>query len=128
MNTDAIAACMRASLADTPFPEIVARLAGAGVRAYSADLVTLRTSYYDGETEAADESIPLENAPAIADAFDSIAVEAAVRAIQAKRIGYAEFLRRIMIGGCARYSVFLGGRKAVYIGRDGDFWTEPFAG
>jgi uncharacterized protein YbcV (DUF1398 family) len=52
-------------------------------------------------------------------------VEASVRAIQQKKIGYAEFLRRIMGAGCARYSVFFGGRKAMYFGRDGDFYTEP---
>jgi hypothetical protein len=38
----------------------------------------------------------------------------------------AEFLRQIMRPGCARYSGFFGGRKVMYSGRDGDFFTGPF--
>ena len=37
-----------------------------------------------------------------------------------------EALRQIMRAGFARYSVFFGGRKAMYFGRDGDFFTERF--
>jgi uncharacterized protein YbcV (DUF1398 family) len=38
----------------------------------------------------------------------------------------AEFLRRIMGAGCAHYEVYIQGRKAVYFGRDGEFYIEPF--
>ena len=31
-----------------------------------------------------------------------------------------------MQAGCANYRVFIDGRKAMYFGRDGDFYTEPF--
>ena len=51
---------------------------------------------------------------------------AAVKAIQRSEIGYAEFLRRIMAAGCSHYEVFIAGRKAMYFGRDGEFYTEPF--
>jgi uncharacterized protein YbcV (DUF1398 family) len=51
-----------------------------------------------------------------------------VRAIQQRQIGYAEFLRRIMAAGCASYEVFIGGRQAIYFGRDGDHHIEPFPG
>jgi hypothetical protein len=30
------------------------------------------------------------------------------------------------MSGCSRYDVFIAGRKAMYFGRDGDFYTEPF--
>jgi uncharacterized protein YbcV (DUF1398 family) len=63
--------------------------------------------------------MPLSDAPAIAAAFDTSAVSATVKAIQRREIGYAEFLRRIMRAGCARYSVFFGDRKAVYRPRRG---------
>jgi uncharacterized protein YbcV (DUF1398 family) len=86
----------------------------------------MRKTYYDANAEVADEAIPLTDGPIVAAAFNAAAVEASVRAIQQKKIGYAEFLRRIMRAGCARYSVFFGGRKAMYFGRDGDFYTEPF--
>ena len=126
MNTETIANCMKASFAGTPFPVVVQRLAGAGVHSYRADLMKLRNTYYDGAAQAVDETIPLADAQAIATTFDPDAVAAVVKAIQRKEIGYAEFLRRIMANGCASYEVFLGGRKAVYVGRDGEVYVEPF--
>jgi uncharacterized protein YbcV (DUF1398 family) len=126
MNTATVSDCMTASFADTPFPVVVQHLAGAGVSAYTADLIALRKTYYDGDAESFDKPLPLTDSPAVAARFDGATVEATVKAIQRKEIGYAEFLRRIMRAGCARYSVYVGGRKAVYFGRDGDSYTEPF--
>lgn len=126
MNADTIAECMTLSFADTPFPKVVQRLAAAGVKSYTADLVKLRNTYYGGGAEACDEALPLAAAPAIAATFDQQAVAATVKAIQRGDIGYAEFLRRIMGSGCSRYDVFIAGRKVMYFGRDGDFHTEHF--
>jgi uncharacterized protein YbcV (DUF1398 family) len=126
MNTQIIEECMTESFADTPFPEVVRRLVGAGVKSYTADLVKLRNTYYGATAEAYDEPLPLNDGPTIALAFDSAAVAAAVKAIQRGEISYAEFLRRIMSAGCSHYEVFIGGRKAMYFGRDGEFYTEPF--
>jgi uncharacterized protein YbcV (DUF1398 family) len=126
MKTRTISECLALSFADTPFPVVMEKLASAGVRAYTADLIALRKTYYDAGGESIDEVLPLVKAPPIADTFSAARVEAAVRAIQHKEIGYAEFLRRIMQAGCASYRVFFGGRKAMYFGRDGAFYTEPF--
>jgi uncharacterized protein YbcV (DUF1398 family) len=126
MNRQTIADCMALSFADTPFPAVVQKLAAAGVQAYAADLIALRKTYYDSGEESVDESMPLTGPPAIAASFDKERVAATVSAIQRCEIGYAEFLRRIMQAGCARYSVFFGGRKAMYFGRQGDFHTEHF--
>ena len=126
MNTETIVDCMKASFADTPFPVVVQRLAGAGVTAYTADLIALRNTYYDAGGESVDEPMPLTDSPSIAAGFDRAAVAATVKAIQRKEIGYAEFLRGIMKAGCASYRVFFGGRKAMYFGRDGEFYIEPF--
>lgn len=126
MNTHILEECMKLSFADTPFPKVVARLAGAGVTAYTADLVRLRKTYYNAGSAAHDEAMPLHDAPAIAPDFDESAVAVTVKAIQRGEIGYAEFLRRIMAAGCAHYEVFIAGRKAMYFGRDGAFYTEPF--
>lgn len=126
MNTATIAECMTASFADTPFPLVVQKLAGAGVVSYRTDLMALRNTYYDGGSESFDERVPLADAPAIAATFDAGGVAETVKAIQRREIGYAEFLRRIMAAGCASYEVFFGGRKAVYVGRDGDAYVEPF--
>jgi uncharacterized protein YbcV (DUF1398 family) len=126
MNTETIAECMTLSFADTPFSRIIPRLAGAGVASYTADLVKLRNTYYGAGGEAFDEALPLKDGPAIAPAFDPHTVAATVKAIQRGEIGYAAFLRRIMQSGCSHYEVFITGRKAMYFGRDGEFYTEPF--
>ena len=89
MNTATISDCMTASFADTPFPVVVQRLAGAA-------------------------------------RFEGAMGEATVKVILRRDIGYAVFLLRIMRAVCASYSVYFGGRKAVYFGRDGDSYTEPF--
>ena len=126
MNTDVIEACMKLSFADTPFPKVVERLVVAGVTSYTADLMKLRNTYYDSGREAYDEALLLKDAPTIAPAFDAAAVFATVKAVQRGEIGYAEFLRRIMAAGCSHYEVFIAGRKAMYFGRNGAFYTEPF--
>jgi uncharacterized protein YbcV (DUF1398 family) len=126
MDTEIIAQCMKLSFADTPFPAVVGNLAGAGVHSYRADLIALRKTYYDAAKQSVDEPIPLTDGPDIAERFDEAAVSATVKAIQQKQIGYAEFLRRIMRAGCTGYCVFFDGRKAMYFGRDGAFYTEPF--
>jgi uncharacterized protein YbcV (DUF1398 family) len=126
MNAQTIAECMTLSFADTPFPQVIQKLAGAGVKSYNADLLKLRNTYYGAGGEGYDEALPLDGGPPIAPAFDSSGVAATVKAIQRGEVGYAEFLRRIMNCGCSHYAVFIAGRKAMYFGRDGDFYTEPF--
>jgi uncharacterized protein YbcV (DUF1398 family) len=126
MNKEILAECMKLSFANTPFPAVVQKLAGAGVQAYTADLIALRKTYYDAGGEAVDKPMPLVESPSVADNFNSDAVVATVKAIQQGQIGYAEFLQRIMKAGCASYRVFFGGRKAMYFGRNGEFYTEAF--
>jgi hypothetical protein len=58
--------------------------------------------------------------------FSAARVEAAVRAIQRKEIGYHEFCERIAAAGCVGYVVSLVGRRAVYYGRGFDTYVEPF--
>jgi uncharacterized protein YbcV (DUF1398 family) len=126
MNTEIIAQCMTLSFQDTPFPIVVGKLAGAGVRAYTADLIGLRSRYYGDSRATVEKAIPLAGSPTIADGFDTAAVAAAVRSIQAGDIGYGAFLGQIMRAGCASYSVYISGRRAIYTGRDGAFHIEEF--
>ena len=126
MNIEIIRECLNASFADTPFPVVAQKLASGGVASYNTDLITLRKTYYDAGIESIDEELPLTDPPTIAAQFDRDAVQGTVKAIQRKEIGYAEFLRRIMKAGCSGYQVFFNGRKAMYFGRDGEFYTEAF--
>lgn len=126
MDTQVIEECMNASFADTPFPQVVLSLVGAGVQSYTADLMKLRNTYYGVGGDTYDEPLPLYDGPAIATSFDADRVAAAVKSIQRGEIGYGAFLRRIMDAGCSHYEVFIAGGKAMYFGRDGAFYTEPF--
>ena len=58
--------------------------------------------------------------------LDAAAVAATIKDIQQGRIKYREFLRRIMEAGCSHYEVFITGRQAIYLGRDGSQHIERF--
>jgi uncharacterized protein YbcV (DUF1398 family) len=126
MDTTAIDECDRMSFADVPFPQVVARLAAAGVHSYRADLLRRQKTYYDQGAGSYDSPVPLGDAAPIGATFAEGDVVAAVRAIRRGEIGYAQFLHRIMTAGCASYCVFIRGRKTIYFGRDGQLYIENF--
>ena len=118
--------CAKASRdGSTHFPDIVAALAGAGVESYFADYRADATTYYlpDGGTHV----VPL--APpdvAIADAFDAVGVQQAIRGAQAGRVMYPEFLRLSRAAGCVGYVTWIAGRHVTYFGRRGETHVERF--
>lgn len=107
------------------FPEVVARLTEVGVERYHADLRRAEKTYYmpNGESFVTPTDIVAGEPPA---AFSTDGVAAAVKAIQRNTIDYAEFCRRIVAAGCVDYVVSIVGRRAVYSGRSGDCYVEPF--
>ena len=119
-------ACTKGSMeGDMPFPEVVARLAEIGCEQYHADFRRQEKIYYmpDGEWHA--EPLPLRS-QAIEQGFSAEGIIAALRAIQARRISYAAFLEQIMAAGCVGYFVYITGRCAIYLGRQGEFHVEQF--
>jgi uncharacterized protein YbcV (DUF1398 family) len=121
-----VEACTRASDEERmSFPDVVARLSGAGVERYHTDLLRAEKTYYlpDGASHVvAAHAVGGQ----VAQAFSPAAVEAAVRTIQAGRIGYNGFCEAIAAAGCVGYLVSLTGRRAVYYGRTGETYVEPF--
>lgn len=107
------------------FPEVVTKLMQAGVERYHADLLRAEKVYYlpSGESHRV-EAGPIAVAPA--NDFAADGVQAAVRAIQQQKIEYREFCERIARAGCVGYIVSLAGRRAVYYGRSGESYVEPF--
>ena len=107
------------------FPEVVAKLAGAGIERYHADLLRAEKIYYlpSGESQRV-QAAPITAVPPAAFTADGVA--AAVLAIQLQQIKYREFCERIAEAGCVGYFVSLAGRRAVYYGRTGDSYVEPF--
>ncbi|MEJ1970452.1 MAG: DUF1398 family protein [Rhizomicrobium sp.] len=109
------------------FPQVVARLMEAGVERYHADLLRAEKTYYmpDGSSHVT-AGRALSGVPA--NDFAPALVEAAIRAVQRRETGYAEFCEGIASAGCVAYIVSLAGRRAVYYGRRGELFVEPFPG
>ena len=119
--------CLALALAGKlSFPETVKRMNAIGVERYRADLVRMEKTHYGYAGEAYAEHFELQQAPEIPSSFSPELVRHALTRVQTGEIQYAEFLRRIMSAGVAEYGVWLEGRKAIYSGRNGDFYIEPF--
>ncbi|MDX2073016.1 MAG: DUF1398 family protein [Alphaproteobacteria bacterium] len=126
MKTDVIKECTSLSLAEQiTFPEVVMRLAEAGVERYIADLVGKKKLSYGKQGETHMGELAFEDT-AIPEQFDAKAVKQTITDIQQGRIQYRTFLRRIMEAGCAHYEVFITGHRAVYFGRNGAQHIEEF--
>jgi uncharacterized protein YbcV (DUF1398 family) len=127
MDQNLLHDCLHSALnGNMSFPETVVKMAATGVERYYADLVALEKLHYSTDGEMHRENIPLEQAPAIGRDFSESEVKSALVDVQQGRIGYAEFLRRIMRAGTTDYAVYIAGKKAIYHGRNGDFYVEKF--
>lgn len=109
-----------------PFPETLRRLQQDGVEWYSANLIFGGKTYYGADLSHHQVRWADWSVPPIAGEFHSGGVSAAIRASQARQISYREFLARIAAAGVVYYTVHLEGRKAIYFGRHGDSFVEPF--
>ncbi len=109
------------------FPQVVGQLMAAGVERYRADLLRHEKTYYmpDGRSQVV-RCAAIDGTPALD--FSAAGVDAAVRDIQAGRIAYRDFCRRVMAAGCVDYIVSISGRRAVYFGRSGESHVEMFPG
>lgn len=128
MDIAVIEECTRASHEERiTFGEVVGRLIAAGVERYHVDLVRGESTYFmpDGRSHRVSYEA-IEARPA--DAFSADGVFAAVRSIQAGRTKYLTFCRQIMEASCVGYLVSMQGKHAVYYGRSGETYVEPFPG
>jgi uncharacterized protein YbcV (DUF1398 family) len=126
-NVDGIAwECTRGSdEGRLSFPEVVRKLAEAGVERYHTDLVRAEKVYYQPKGDyCVTACAAIKEEPA--GEFSAAGVEMAIRAVQRGAIQYIEFCRNILAAGCVGYIVSLTGRRVVYYGRTGDTHIEPF--
>jgi len=127
MNKEVLGKCLAGAFAGTmTFGETIGHVMEEGVEWYSANLLFRVTTHYAADGTHVQEKWPEGEALAIADAFREEGVVAAIRAVQRREIKYPEFLRQIGEAGVVYYTVHLKGRKAIYFGRHGDFYIEPF--
>lgn len=107
------------------FPEILGRLAAAGVERYHADYSRHEITYYLTDGQSYVVSVPHADDPA-ADAFCAADVEQAVRQSQRNEHSYLDFIRKTLAAGCVGYFVQLTGRRVIYFGRRGECHLEHF--
>lgn len=118
--------CSKGSENDSlTFPQVLGKLAEAGVEGYTADLRRAAKTYYLPNGESIDIPAHRLDVP-VAEAFDAARVESAVRQSQRNEHTYRDFCRKIADAGCAGYMVSLPGRRAVYFGRTGETHVEHF--
>lgn len=126
MNTTMLHDCLELAFQDKlSFPETVRRMAADGIERYHADLVRLEKTHYNAAGASHIEKMPLDGAAPAAE-FRAGRVKEALTAIQQRETDYPEFLRRIMAAGVTDYTVYINGQKAIYTGRTGDSYVEPF--
>jgi uncharacterized protein YbcV (DUF1398 family) len=129
MDATAIYEAAQATLVGTmPFPQIVAKLMGAGVEYYHVDYVGGCKRFYDGVGACVTTAIPYEGLPAVAAELEVAALRDDIRDSQQKGQHYRDFTDRAMRAGVQGYFAFLRGQRVTYFGRTGDQHTEWFPG
>ncbi|MGN6579887.1 MAG: DUF1398 family protein [Bordetella sp.] len=107
------------------FGQVIELMNRAGVESYVADYRAKRLTYYlpDGVSLTLTAEMPDTD---IAQAFDAIAVKAAIRGAQRGDVMYPEFKHMTMQAGCIGYTVWIAGRHVSYFGRKGETHIEHF--
>lgn len=127
MDTNIIERCTELAFNDEMgFPETVKLLLATGVQLYYADLAKCQKVHYGFDGSVYTEQLPFANDEKPVQQFRQEEITAALAAIARNEIDYPEFLRRIIAAGVISYTAFLTGQKVVYVGREGQSYTEPF--
>lgn len=109
------------------FAQIVGALVASGFESYLIDFRLATATYYLPNGECVE--LPTHKTDtAVAPAFDSAKISAAIKEAQQLVPGYTYkgFCRKVAAAGCAGYVVSFLGRRAVYIGRTGETHVEHF--
>lgn len=126
MNIQVVEESVRLSTEEKiTFPEVVDRLEKAGIESYMANILASNTVFYE-EQETYEVPLNIKAERNVATTFNQENIVQALRAIQAKKIGYQEFIKQIMDAGVIYYLVFIKGKKAIYFGRNGEQYLEAF--
>lgn len=129
MNASTLQQLVTATLTGAmPFPEIVGRLMQEGVDHYQVDYLLLQFRFYGVHGGVVLAPLVLEGLPPVHDTFDVTALKAAIYDSQANGQKFRDFCGRAMTAGVQSYSVFLGGQRVMYVGRQGDHHVEWFPG
>jgi uncharacterized protein YbcV (DUF1398 family) len=127
---DAARATLEGAENDTmSFPQAVELLMKAGLDGYAADFRRAVRSYFLPNGETLELAVP-RSPEQVAERFDAVRVQVAIREAQAQAPGYTYtgFCAKVTAAGCAGYLVSLLGKRVLYYGRTGETHTEYFPG
>ena len=120
--------CLHGAENDTmTFPQVVGRLMQEGFESYATDFRRAMATYYLPDGDSVEVQTHRLAVP-VAEAFDKVAVQVAIREAQHLVPGYtySGFCGKIMAAGCAGYIVSFIGRRVVYFGRTAETHIEHF--
>jgi len=112
-----------------PFPSTVAALSALGVSRYTIDYaVGTATSYLPNNTVDVAEIPKPEGLEDPVPVWDKLMVQEAIRDVQAGKLSYEQFARKMVRAGVVGYMCFIEGKKVVYVSGTGDLHAELFPG
>jgi len=112
-----------------PFPSTVATLSALGVSRYTIDYVAgTATSYLHDNTVDVAETPKPEGLGDPVPVWDKLLVQEAIRDVQAGKVNYEQFARKMVRAGVVGYMCFIEGKKVVYVSGMGDLHVELFPG
>ncbi len=126
--TTIVETCLRgAETGSMIFPQIVGTLMKEGFESYAIDFRRATATYFLPDGDSVELTTDRLDVP-VAEAFDTAAIQAAIREAQQLVPGYTYkgFCRKVMDAGCAGYIVSFSGRRAVYFGRTAEMHVEHF--
>ena len=128
IDTEIIQECTRLSFEEVgAFPEVIKRLSASGIERYRADLIRREKTYYDTHGNSHIESQPLELYP-VSDKFSESDLKVALQVVQNRKIGYREFVTKIMTAGVASIRCFSPGGEQSTSGGTATFTWNCFRG
>jgi uncharacterized protein YbcV (DUF1398 family) len=129
MNSNIVIETARKTLGgEMSFPEVVSRLAAAGVDYYHVDYVGKKKVFYGTDDSMVVTHIDYQGLPRVAADFSVQTIKAVILDSQRNGQAYRDFTRRAMAAGVQGYFAFLRGKRVTYFGRQGDQHTEWFPG
>ncbi|RSS83610.1 DUF1398 family protein [Streptomyces sp. WAC06614] len=108
------------------FPYLAEALRQAGVRTYRCTVPAGASLYVTDAGPVATQTAPIVDGAVDVAPWDEAALVAAIRADQAGRTGYPEFVSACWNAGVLHYEVDLAARTCTYYGALGDSYTESY--
>ncbi len=117
----------QALLGKITFPEVIATMTKEGVESYHVDFLRNECRYYLKNGESFVMSVAFKH-NGVVHGFSAAVLDAINKRVQSGHAFYSDFVAEGPAAGCARYMVYVDGKKVRYFGRDGGEHIQLFPG